>query len=378
MSKRVWIKADKGSWEERRNRITTALESGADYVLVNEEDTRKVRELGKMNVAAFYRDGNSDADVLVVGKNSEGDGTNPLPKDFSGSRDLNLAHQLKEKGHQVAAYVVIKDKDYEEFAAELGTICDYVIMVATDWKIIPLENLIAALQEEPAQIVTGVRSVDEARVAFETLETGADAVLLDSSNPNEIKATSSLVEAEEGALPLQPARITRVKEIGMGDRVCVDTVSLMQRGQGMLVGNQANGLFLIHSESEESPYVASRPFRVNAGAVHAYMMVGDKTQYLSELSAGDDVTIVDYKGHVRPSIVGRVKIERRPLMLIEAEVDGNLVSTIAQNAETIKLVTPEGTPVAVTEVKEGDKVLVYYEDVARHFGMKVEETILEK
>lgn len=378
MRKRVWIKADRGSWDERKTRITTGLESGADFVLVNEEDTRKVRELGKMNVAAFYRDGSSDADVLVVGKNSEGDCTNPLPRDFSGSRDLNVAQQLKDKGRTVAAYVIIADKRYEEFAAELGRICDYVIMVATDWRIIPLENLIAALQDEPAEIIAGVRSVDEARLALETLEHGADGVLLDSNNPNEIKATITLVEGTESGLPLQAATVTQVKQIGMGDRVCIDTVSLMTRGQGMLIGSQSNGLFLVHSESEESPYVASRPFRVNAGAVHAYIRVGEKTRYLSELGAGDDVTIVDYQGHQIPSVVGRVKIERRPLILIEAEVDGAHVSTIAQNAETIKLVTPDGTPLAVTELKEGDRVLVYYEDVARHFGMKVEETILEK
>jgi len=75
--------------------------------------------------------------------------------------------------------------------------------------------------------------------------------------------------------------------------VCVDTASLMVPGEGMLIGSQSNGLFLVHSESEESPYVAARPFRVNAGAVHAYIRVGEKTRYLSELSAGDDVLVID-------------------------------------------------------------------------------------
>ncbi|HPM27175.1 MAG TPA: 3-dehydroquinate synthase II [Methanothrix sp.] len=49
-----------------------------------------------------------------------------------------------------------------------------------------------------------------------------------------------------------------------------------------------------------------------------------------------------------------------------------------QNAETIKLVSPEGQPRAVTDLKVGDEVLVHLEESARHFGMKIEESIVEK
>ena len=59
----------------------------------------------------------------------------------------------------------------------------------------------------------------------------------------------------------------------MGDRVCVDTCANMGLGEGMLVGNSSGGLFLVHAESLENPYVAPRPFRVNAGPVHAYIRV---------------------------------------------------------------------------------------------------------
>jgi 3-dehydroquinate synthase II len=164
----------------------------------------------------------------------------------------------------------------------------------------------------------------------------------------------------------------------MGDRVCVDTASLMVLGEGMLIGSQSNGLFLVHSESEESPYVAARPFRVNAGAVHAYIRVGEKTRYLSELASGDEVLIIDSEGETRPAVVGRVKIERRPLMLVEAEVEGTKIKTLLQNAETIKLVGADGKPMPVTALKEDDEVLVYFEAAARHFGIKIEETIIEK
>jgi len=76
--------------------------------------------------------------------------------------------------------------------------------------------------------------------------------------------------------------------------------------------------------------------------------------------------------------VGRLKIEKRPLMLVKAAVDDNEVTTILQNAETIRLTDPEGKPVSVVSLKPGDKVLVAVEESGRHFGLKIDETITEK
>jgi 3-dehydroquinate synthase II len=152
----------------------------------------------------------------------------------------------------------------------------------------------------------------------------------------------------------------------------------MKRGEGMLIGSQASGMFLVNSESDDSPYVAARPFRVNAGAVHSYIKIGDKTRYLSELQTGDTVTIVDSTGKQREGIVGRVKIESRPLMLIEAKARDRTLTAILQNAETIKLVGKDGSPISVAKLKKGDEVLVRLEEGARHFGKKIEETIIEK
>lgn len=342
-------------------------------MLVESGDIAKVRELGTVTVAAD----SGDADIIVVGKGGEGDGTIPLPQDARDSHDIKAARELKREGKTVAGFVVIKNKKYEQFAVELGKLCDFIVVIGTDWKVIPLENLIAGLQGKGTKIIAGVQSAEEARLALETLEHGSDGVLLDTDDISGIKNAARIKEKGE-KLPLVPARVTRVTPVGMGDRVCVDTASLMTPGEGMLIGSQSNGLFLVHSESEESPYVAARPFRVNAGAVHAYIRVGEKTRYLSELGAGDDVLVVNTGGETRPAVVGRIKIERRPLMLVEADVEGTKIKTLLQNAETIKLVGKDGAPISVAVLKDGDEVLVYFERAARHFGMKIEETIIEK
>jgi 3-dehydroquinate synthase II len=384
--KEVWVKADAdvGAWDVRKARITGSLESGVDVVLIEPEDIAQVRELGRIRIAALVNGAGSSggADILVFGKRSEGDGTTPIPADFAESHVYNA---LKESFGKTptAGYVELRGKAYERFAVALAKQSNYVLVIGRDWKIIPLENIIAELQQKEAKVIAGVQSAEEARTALETLEYGADGVLLDTNDVSEIKRAVEIRDASISAtIPLTTARVTRVAELEMGDRVCVDTCSLMVRGEGMLVGSQSFVLFLVHSESEESPYVAARPFRVNAGAVYAYILVGEKTKYLAELKSGDDVAIVDSAGKTRRAVVGRVKIEKRPLMLVEAEVktaEGKPrpCSIILQNAETIKLMGTK-KPISVVDLKSGDEVLVYVTDAARHFGMAVEEMVIEK
>jgi 3-dehydroquinate synthase II len=372
--KSVWIKADAGPWEERKSIITFALESGADCVLVSETDVDAVKQLGGIKVAAFDEGREDHADICVVGKGGEGDGTLLLPSTTTDATDYKRLSSLTA---ETAAYVVISDKAHERFAQEIATACGHLIIIGTDWKVIPLENLIAALQGT-VDIIAGVRSLEEAKTALETLELGADGVLLDTDDLSQIAKTIEFAHKSEHVIELVPATITTVKPVGMGDRVCIDTCSLMVSGEGMLIGSGANGFFLVRAETEESPYVAPRPFRVNAGPVHAYIYGEEKTRYLSELQAGDNVMIVRSDGETRHGVIGRVKIERRPLILIEADVDGTTIKTLLQNAETIKLVAKGGTPVAVTELKPGDVVLTHCERAGRHFGIGVEETLIER
>jgi len=369
----VWIKADEGEWEDVKPIVVKALESGVDCILTTAEHSPKIKELGAIKTAVHYP---GEGDVVVVGKGTSFDGTKPIEEK---EEVIKLINSLKKKGYEVGAFVVIRGKEYEMLASELGGICDYVIVVSTDWKIIPLENLIAALQPTHTKLIASVSSAEEAKLAFETLEVGADGVLLSTRDPNVVVDTMKVVESlREERIELVPARIINIEQVGMGDRVCIDTCAIMQVGEGMLIGSQANGFFLVHSESEDSPYVAARPFRVNAGAVHAYIKVGDRTKYLAELKSGDEVMVVSRDGKARREIVGRVKIERRPLILVEAEVGGRIIKTILQNAETIKLVSKDGNPVSVASLKEGDEVLVHVEEVGRHFGMGVKETIIER
>ena len=374
-NKFAWIVTPDLPWDERKEMITTALESGINYV-VDLEYSDKIRKLGNVNIVS----NKADADIYIVGFNGEGDGSINLSENLADSKDLANAKKAKSEGKTVCAYIKITDKLHEQLAVKLGPIVDYIILVGTDWTVIPLENIIADLQKVDVEIIAAVADKDGAKLALETLEHGSDGVVFEANDFALIKEIAQEVDnASRTKYELKTATLTNVKPLGSGYRVCVDTTDMMKPGEGMLIGSYSKSMFLVHSESLESEYVASRPFRVNAGPVQAYVMVpGNKTRYLSELVAGDEVLIVNTEGETRTAYVGRSKIERRPLILIEAEYKGNTIRTLLQNAETIRIVDAENNPLSVADAKPGDKVKVFIEKSVRHFGIAIDETIIEQ
>ena len=243
-------------------------------------------------------------------------------------------------------------------------------------EIIPLENLVALGRT----ILVVAKTPEDVALYRGVLERGVYGLVLDSDGPAGIRALADAARARAEDVPLVPAKVTEVVPLGMGDRVCVDTCTWIEGSRGMLVGNGSAGLFLVCAENIPNPYVLPRPFRVNAGAVHSYCRVpGGRTAYLSDLVAGAGVLLVDDRGKGEIAHVGRVKVERRPLLLLRAVApSGTGYSIVLQNAETIRLVGPGGVTISVAKIGAGDEVLLMEERAGRHFGVAVEETIREK
>lgn len=332
MKKQVWVKAE--PWDKEK--VTVALEAGADAVIVPEGYAAKVKELGLITTVSPDGDLKPDQDVVE--------------REIKDSTDQDLV--VKAPADQT------------------------VIVKTTDWTVIPLENIVA----QRSGVFAEVADLATASLCLGVLEKGTDGVVVNTDDLAEMAKIIRFAKGYEGApFELSVARIVSVKPLGMGDRVCVDTCSLLAPGQGLLVGNSSQNLFLVHPENVENPYVSQRPFRVNAGAVHAYVLTpGGKTRYLSEIKAGDEVLAMTHQGLPEVAVVGRVKIEKRPLLMVEAESGGRRLNIVLQNAETIRLTTPQGAPLSVVQLASGDEVLVHLEEGGRHFGHKVEETILEK
>jgi len=327
--KKFWV--DIRPWNKEI--ATTAIESGADALVVDRAED--VRRLGRITTIAPDGDLKPGKDVMEC---------------------------------------TITDKAGENKAAELGKHRP-VIVTTSDWTVIPLENLVA----QSDKIIACVKDEKDAQMALHVLEKGTHGILLKTDSPAVVKAVAALIKSPAGKLGLVPFKVTKIIPVGMGDRVCVDTCSMLSDGEGMLMGNTSSAMLLVHAETLENPYVAPRPFRVNAGAVHAYILMPDgKTAYLSDLAIGGQVLVTDAKGTAHTVTIGRTKIERRPLLLVEAAAGKEKVSLVLQNAETIRLVKEDGSAISVVHLAPGDTIMGCLLEGGRHFGMAVKETIREK
>jgi 3-dehydroquinate synthase II len=329
--KKIWVKAI--PW--KKEIAMTALECGADALWIPPGMGLEVRKMGIIPVIA------EDGDLML-------------------GRDV-VEKEIREK------------RDEEEIIAL--SFSKKVVVKGRDWTIIPLENLLSRANN----LFIEIDGLKEGQTALGILEKGVDGVVINNPDPNALRHIIYALKKRGEKFELLPAKVKRIEPLGLGDRVCVDTCSSMNQGEGMLVGNSSQALFLVHSESVENPFVNTRPFRVNAGPVHAYIRLADgNTKYLSEIRSGDGVLVVNFEGKTYPAVVGRAKVEKRPLALVEAEENGQNISVILQNAETIRLTQPCGKAVSLVDLKEGSEVLVYREGSARHFGVKIDETIMER
>ena len=329
--KKIWVKVI--PWDQEIAR--TALECGADALWTPPGMGQEVRKMGILPTVS------EDGDLQL-------------------GRDV-VVKEIREK------------KDEEEILAL--SLSKKVVVRGRDWMIIPLENLLSRTNN----LFVEIHDLKEGQTALTILEKGVDGVVIDNPDPNAVRQMIHALKGGSEKIELLKAKIKRIDPLGTGDRVCVDTCSSMALGEGMLIGNSSQALFLVHSESVENPFVNTRPFRVNAGPVHAYIRFANgETKYLSEVQSGDQVLVVNFEGTSYPAVVGRAKVERRPLVLVEAEENGQPFSIILQNAETIRLTAPSGEAVSLVDLKEGDEVLVTREKAGRHFGVKIDETIVEK
>lgn len=334
MKKIFWVK--NLTWD--KDVITTALESWADAVFVAEDKVKEVAKYWKIKVIS------------------------------TSWADLNIWKDI--------AIVKIQSKESEAEAVKFKWKIP-VIIENVDWEIIPLENLIS----KTTNIIQAVYSYEQAVLALQTMEKWADWILLETSDLSQIKKVWSFI-SKTGfpRIALEKVKITKIEQTWLCDRCCLDTWNILEPGRWMLVWNTSNAFFLVYNENVESPYCDPRNFRVNAWAVHAYILLPDnKTKYIWELKSWEPLLTCNEKGETMQAVLWRNKIEIRPMLEIEAVSEsGRTVSLLMQNAETIRLTSPNWKPISITHMKKGDTVMAYFQDWWRHFWQFIKETIDEK
>lgn len=290
--------------------------------------------------------------------------------------------KLGLKSSKADVYTIKSNEDIENLPKNIPRI----FVEFGDWEIIPAENLIAKYREvgksKKTKIIVKTDDIDKMRVLGKALETGVDGFLLDSKG--------GLKDFSESYNPifnlkLVDAEITEIKQIDLGKRACVDCIMSYNQREGALKGWLNDFMFLADGETTENPYVNTREWRVNLGAAGEYVLTRREgiitPRILDDLVSGDEIVVVNADGIARVETIGRVKKEWRPMTFIKAIYEENGKKkegkTCSQNAETVRLVTPDGSK-DVTELKVGDLLKAYIsKPVATHFGRPVDEMIVE-
>mmetsp|Transcript_56885 Transcript_56885/g.157423 ORF Transcript_56885/g.157423 Transcript_56885/m.157423 type:complete len:410 (-) Transcript_56885:116-1345(-) len=374
----------------------------------------------------------SGCDRLLLKK---GSGAGPFPAEANLVWEDSSGRLLDATGRAVgAAYAGAAAEAQARALAAIGS-AEWVLLEVTDAAVcVPAENLIAAGRAAGTRVAVVATSAQQIAGLAGALQLGVDALVIPAdakaspgkgyTGPNPapelwkealsvketrhqaaassakgsheaVAATATQAMADADQM-FSAARVTSVETVGsLGDRVCLDLIQLMREGEGALVGSTAKALCVVLAETAQTGLVPPRPFRVNAGPVHAYVALADgRTKYLSEIDAGDEILVVDaaaaLAGQTLPCrriAVGRCKTEPRPVLCVrfsDGERSGQL---LLQQAETVRILAQPGggdapatawAPRAVTALEAGDALLVRWADQGTHVGRRIAATVAER
>ncbi len=374
--KYLWIDARNYSTQEIfHNYCELAINSGYKGILVDVKQMKWCQHYPKnIRMLIYVNDINDITVINELEKGSDHD-------NIIVSEDESILQNLMDMNHKKAMYMYVDNMETLERTMDVTDKYEYVIIDFKDSTNIPLELVLAYSQKNNCMICKRVNAGQAGWIASMVMEVGSPIILLETSNMEDIVEMNHNIERlMYRNIQLKELTVTGSKHIGMGDRICIDTTSNLKEDEGIILGSTSAGGILVSSETHYLPYMELRPFRVNAGAVHMYTWNFDeKTNYLSELKAGSTVMVVDSKGNTREVHVGRIKIERRPILLLFAkDTDGNEVNVALQDDWHVRVIGVNGDALNCTELKVGDHVLGYTCESGRHVGYKINESIIEK
>jgi 3-amino-4-hydroxybenzoic acid synthase len=310
---------------------------------------------------------------------------NPLFEQWIVASHLHdILSSARQRGLRTCLWADIGDSESLHKAIHEGAHHEYLVLRFADVTNIPLELAIATLQSSRTILIKQIADPDDcegATVSLEIMEVGADGVMFSPREHAVLdRFLAALRRSNTPVICLAPATVVSVRGIGMGHRACVDLATIFSDSEGLLIGSTSHGGILCCPEVFPLPYMDLRPFRVNAGGVHAYIYGPEnRTNYLSELRAGCKGMIVGLDGRTRYAPVGRIKTEVRPLRLIEAELpSGRRINALLQDDWHVRIYSDQGKPLNVTELRVGQRILGHEATIGRHVGIPIEETIIER
>jgi 3-dehydroquinate synthase II/3-amino-4-hydroxybenzoic acid synthase len=302
-------------------------------------------------------------------------------EDIVISMNFDILEEAKTKKMSTSYHQIVDNRESLDNSYLNAHLYDYLIVELVDETNIPLELILAKMQKKSkTQVMKIVDSCQSALITFGVMEVGSEGVILSTNKVEEIYNLSNVIsESMKNKLNLVDLEVVSIQHIGMGNRSCIDTNSLLREDEGMIVGSTSQGGILVCSETHYLPYMNLRPFRVNAGSVSSYCWGPNNiAEYMTDLEAGSELLTVDLNGNARQVTVGRIKTEVRPLLLIKTAYKDFIIKTIVQDDWHVRVMGSKGEIRNVTTLRQGEKLRGMIGEPGRHVGIKVNETIYEK
>lgn len=373
--KLLWFDARNLTKEKFNAIIPVVLNNCYDAIMLNLSQEKYIKEISSRVKILFTVSKENSKKVIEILKNYDKN------RFIIFSDDLSVLNSQDFAEYEKGFYTIVKDKETMNKSIEVSKSFKNVIIEFESITNIPLELILAFSQKYHSLICKRITTSEDGWIATMTMEMGSHAVLLATDAIDQVIKLKEMINKNELIKTnIEELTIQEIQHIGIGDRVCIDTISELKPDEGMIIGSTSVGGILVSSETHYLPYMDLRPFRVNAGAIHSYIVCpNNTTHYLSELKAGDTVLVIDSKGITRPVSIGRIKIEKRPMLLIKAiSKNGINVNTIVQDDWHIRVISKNGEVKNSVLLKNGDIVLGYTMEAGRHLGVAINETIIEK
>lgn len=165
-------------------------------------------------------------------------------------RILDAKNRILDGKTAIGKWVRIRNASDQKRAA---TAPQLVVMDAENWRIIPLENLIAARADRPGTLYARARTVDEARTFLATLQIGPDGLVLAPQTPQDIDAVAKLMPEGTAATVAAPVATTSPQQVhaptGQSNPAPVNANPVSASAATSVPGTQSNTTHVVAGES---------------------------------------------------------------------------------------------------------------------------------
>jgi 3-dehydroquinate synthase II len=188
------------------------------------------------------------------------------------------------------------------------------------------------------------------------------------------------MEIEDNTSTTMPfCQVESIEELGEGTRVCLDFIDILAPDEGIYIGNTGHGYMMVLSENRKTTTYPPRPFRINAGGIHQYLLLEDNvTCYLCDLQPGVKIPIYNPEHNQRLISIGRIKVEKRKLSRMSCTFEDKNISVTVQVSDSIYFLGKDNKPTEFLSLKPGDLIRCQADEPGRHLGEHLIEYIEEK